>query len=92
MATILKINIKLLLLNRKANSDMFGNQVRDTGPSWPSYLSYMDKTAILFNGPALFGQIINIHSKKTFTCYTNVYMCIARGKGDYAWGQKFDFN
>ena len=52
----------------------------------------MDKAVILLNDPALFGQIINIPSKKMFTCYTNVYMCIVQGKWDYAWGQKFDFN
>ena len=36
MAAILEIYFALLLLNRKAN--LSGNQVRDTGPSWPSCL------------------------------------------------------
>ena len=34
MAAILEIYFALLLLNRKAN--LSGNQVNDTGPSWPS--------------------------------------------------------
>ena len=37
MVAILKIYIELLLLNQKANLlETCGNQVSDTGPSWPS--------------------------------------------------------
>ena len=77
--------------DRPNDLDLFGNEVSDTRPSWSSCLPYMDKAAILFNGPATFGQIINIPSKKTFTCYTNVYRCIVQGQGRLRLGTKVWF-
>ena len=51
MAAILKINIELFLVNWKANwFKLSGNQMSDTGPSWPSCLkvSQLKKEILIF--------------------------------------------